>query len=333
LQEAFEVANRGLDTIGESSKSTKCKLLAARGYAVSFMPGTDYEDAHNPLLQATDLADELNDEGLLGLVFYRKTLHHRNYWQGDETVKFGLQGAELLRSKGNLYEAAIALASAQCGLIWKNRLDEAAKVAAEANAMATKAGNQVACWLIELHDMCRDIAVSGNLESFERRVTDHLEISRATDFAWIPFDYALLARAQFWSGRWGESKESFMKAADLEIPGVFFGLGIGPRLMFNAYAGDKEAALDTFKQIEILLPHSGCKRTFGAWIILESAVEGLAMLGERERLSGLYPLTLEAIATGNQLRILATGVVETTAGIAAAAAEKWDKAEEHFHDA
>ena len=69
--------------------------------------------------------------------------------------------------------------------------------------------------------------------------------------------------------------------------------------------------------------------------MLLSAVEGLYVLGERDRAAGLYELVVECIERTraicpnyNDMRLL-----ERTAGIAAAAGRCWDDAEEHFRTA
>jgi hypothetical protein len=69
--------------------------------------------------------------------------------------------------------------------------------------------------------------------------------------------------------------------------------------------------------------------------MLLSAVEGLYVLGERDRAAGFYDLVVECIErTGticpnyNDMRL-----PERTAGIAAAAGRRWDAAERHFRTA
>ena len=67
--------------------------------------------------------------------------------------------------------------------------------------------------------------------------------------------------------------------------------------------------------------------------MLFKAVEGLAVIGERQRAAELYPLTLEAIATGTLLTFDASHLIETIAGIAAAAGHDWTNAERHYQTA
>lgn len=61
-----------------------------------------------------------------------------------------------------------------------------------------------------------------------------------------------------------------------------------------------------------------------------SVVEGLMMLGERDQAAKFYTLVCEAIDTGTRMSFISSRLLETLAGIAAGAGERWDRAEEHF---
>jgi tetratricopeptide (TPR) repeat protein len=67
--------------------------------------------------------------------------------------------------------------------------------------------------------------------------------------------------------------------------------------------------------------------------VLFTAVEGLAVLGERAEAAKLYPLVLEAMKTGTVSRFYDSRLLDTLAGIAASAGENWVQAEEHFQTA
>lgn len=60
-----------------------------------------------------------------------------------------------------------------------------------------------------------------------------------------------------------------------------------------------------------------------------TAVEGLAMLGERKEAGALYPLVLNCLAAG-VVRWADFRLVQLVAGIGAFAAERWDEGEAHF---
>ena len=67
--------------------------------------------------------------------------------------------------------------------------------------------------------------------------------------------------------------------------------------------------------------------------MLLAVAEGLAIIGERDEAARLCPQVLEAAETGNIAMWLTDRLIQTTADIAAAAGEQWEKAEEHYQTA
>jgi hypothetical protein len=56
-------------------------------------------------------------------------------------------------------------------------------------------------------------------------------------------------------------------------------------------------------------------------------IEGLAVLREADAAAELYPLTLEAIETGTVVSWVGHHLLQTVAGMAAAAGGRWEQAE------
>ena len=81
------------------------------------------------------------------------------------------------------------------------------------------------------------------------------------------------------------------------------------------------------------LPRPGRPNTVGSWTALFAAVEGLAVLGERQEAAKLYPFMLEGMQTGNLMRGFDQRLLDTLAGIAASAGGNWTQAEDHFRTA
>jgi hypothetical protein len=80
------------------------------------------------------------------------------------------------------------------------------------------------------------------------------------------------------------------------------------------------------------LPVSGRRNVEGAHLALETLVTGLASMGDRERLAGLYPLTLAYVQTGrvHTSLVVGPGSPQLAAALAADAAGLSDQAREHF---
>lgn len=325
---AFETVNRGLAALGEHTNSARCLLLAALAMMVGHMQEDGYESASGLFGQAIEMAEHLKDDRVLGAVLARKTHLHHEHWEGLESAELGIKSAGLLLATGNPYEASFALCfGGYCGLIWCGRLDEAAGVGARTEAIAKEIGNDFALWNKGHYDSLREMAKTGDLAKFLQARKELLEFSLNKESGWASVDHAALGRGQFWCGLWQEAQESFQQAAEL---GVYPGYCQSLLLLLAAYSGDREAVLGVLERNKESLPQPNRANTYDAWTMLEAAIEGLAMIDEREKAAALYPLALEAVATRNLIRASYAGVVQTTAGIAAAAGRQWEKAEDHY---
>jgi tetratricopeptide (TPR) repeat protein len=141
-----------------------------------------------------------------------------------------------------------------------------------------------------------------------------------------------LGLGHFWRGEWEKALQDFQEAVKVEAAGFYAGAAWGSLSLFKAYAGDSDGALHMLEQERQNLPRPGQANTIGAWSMLLAAVEGLAILNEREEASKLYPLVLEAVNSGALVDWL-WGLPQSLAGIAAAAGRQWEKAEEHYETA
>jgi hypothetical protein len=103
--------------------------------------------------------------------------------------------------------------------------------------------------------------------------------------------------------------------------------------LFSAYAGRRDEALAILREQHNNMPKPGQIASMGSWSLALVAVEGLDLLGERAGAAELYPVVLEAQKTGRVLRTHDARLLETVAGIAAAAGGRWDVAERHFSEA
>jgi len=97
-----------------------------------------------------------------------------------------------------------------------------------------------------------------------------------------------------------------------------------------AYAGDRDGALAFLDEQRARLPRSAQPNPIGSWLMLAPVIEGLVMLGEQAQAALLYPLAGELIGTGAVTLWAVSRFTQTIAGIAAAAAQEWEAAEEHF---
>ena len=283
--------------------------------------------------QALEMAETLGDQRLLGQILTYKTAHHVYFMQAPEAVDTGLRAAELLRSVGDPWEVANVLWYPHLALLALGRLDEVAKIGAEIEPLATRVGHLGALIIAGRARAERELMLTGEVDSYGEFARANMEFCQRTGFPWVSMSYGMLGDVHFWRGRWQEAIENHEEAARLEPPGFLAGGNWGGLFLTRAYVGDSDSALAMLDQSRENLPRPGQANRWGAWMMLVAVVEGLAVLGDRDEAAQLYPLTLDAIATG----VLAPGggsrLLQTTAGIAAAAGEQWEKAEEHYENA
>ncbi|MEE9285455.1 MAG: hypothetical protein V3V35_06995, partial [Dehalococcoidia bacterium] len=327
---AEEVARRGLAVLGEGVSPDRCRLLALAGS--SLVLGGDYEPGSRMLRYAMEMAEELGDRYLLGSVLGPKTGAYMWYLQSGEAVYSGLRGAELLREAGDLWYLADTLWITAYALESLGRLDEADEMLAEAEPLAERVGHLGALLAIRRGNVNRDFLLTGDLDRLEEFLRADLELCLSADMPWISNSYSYLGLGHFWRGRWEEALESLQEGSRLETPGILAGWDCGSLFLGSTYVGDRDEALAMLEQRRHDLPRPGRTNTFGAWELLFAAVEGLAVLGEREEAAKLYPLVLEAMDTGALLRWW-FGPIETIAGISAACGRQWEKAKEHYERA
>jgi class 3 adenylate cyclase/tetratricopeptide (TPR) repeat protein len=331
LEEALEISRRGLTAVGERVSTHRCLLLARAGHILSL--GGQYAAANGMITEALEMAERLGDQRLLGEVLRHKAALHWHHMEMPQAVDCGLRAAELLRPAGDLWNLADALWYTQYGLLPLGRLDEVAEIGEELEPLAARVGQLFALWIAARVGASRELMLTADIDRYEEFARGDLELYGSAGIAWISTSYSYLGLAHFWRGRWQEALEHFQEAAKLEPPGFFAGGDWGRLFLCNAYSGDKDAALAMLEQRRDNLPRPGQPNTLGAWTMLCGIVEGLTVLGEREEVAKLCPLVLEAIDTGAIVCILGDRLLQTVAGMAVAAGEQWEVAEEHYQTA
>jgi class 3 adenylate cyclase/tetratricopeptide (TPR) repeat protein len=328
--EAVEVARRGLGALGQQVSADRCRLAAAAGWNLSL--GGDYAGGDAMLTEGLAMAEGLGDRHLLGLVLSNKAGVHMWHLQLREALDAGLRAAELLRSAGDLWVLVETLYCTQYALGFLGRFDEAARITGEVEPLAERLGHLGTLLAVRRGSSLNDLILTGDIDRFEEFARADLELCRSADMPWISNTYTYLGLAHFWRGRWDQALESFREAARLEPPGMVAGYDWAGLFLCQGYMGDKDAALAALEERREGLPRPGGANSVGAWAMVFGAVEGLAVLGEREEAAKLYPLLLEVV---NSCALVTWdwALPQSLAGMAAAAGGQWEKAEEHYETA
>jgi len=328
--ESLEIQRRGLAALGERVSADRCRLLAQTGSHLSV--SGDYDAAASVLAEALTMAETLGDQPLLGQVLGYKTLHHGWHLQPLDAVDAGLRAADILREAGDLGNLTSLSWNTQFALLYLGRLTEAAEIGREAEPLATRQGHLGALLSVRRGAALGEFMLTGDIDRLEEYAKADMELCRRTGSPVISNAYAYLGLVHFWRGEWGQALAHFQEAANLEPPWYLAGFDWGALFLGKAYVGDRDPALAVLEQSREKLPRPGQANVIGAWAMLFAAVEGLAVLGEREEAAKLYPLVLEAVDTGAVV-LWYSALLHAVAGMAAAAGEHWGKAEEHYQTA
>jgi hypothetical protein len=106
----------------------------------------------------------------------------------------------------------------------------------------------------------------------------------------------------------------------------------GCLLVFLAFTGADQEAHRMLRAVAEDAPRPGRLNSLGAWNVAILAAEAASLLGSASIARELYPVVVEALATGTAVRLYDGRLIQTTAGMVAAAAGLREAAEGHFEE-
>jgi tetratricopeptide (TPR) repeat protein len=331
--EGVEIGNRGLAALGEQLSADRARLLGSGGMSASY--AGDHRAATDMINQAIALATELGDDAVLGHALFNECLHRWAWAKLEESVEAGRRAVELLRPSGDLFSATATLGFVTIALVHLGRLEESRQVARELAPLAERIGNYPALLQVLRGTGVADFAESGDVAQFTSFGQADREFCEKGQIPWVNMSLGWIGLAEFLRGDWEKARTTLEEGKSLEPPGALEGWSTGPLFDCLAYIGDRSAALNLLDTRSAELPRAGEPNTWGSLTFLISAIEGLVVLGERDRAAALYPVVVESIdrtraVTGS---FYDARLFERAAGMAAAAGRLWDEAENHFLEA
>ncbi|MDQ4097001.1 MAG: AAA family ATPase, partial [Actinomycetota bacterium] len=331
LMEGFEIAERGLSALGDRVSPTRARLLGTAAFTAA--TAGLYDVSAGMTDRALALARQLDDDALLGHILAHKAMARWVYVEHREGVEAGREAADLLRAAGDLWGLSAVLGFLLVSLTSLGRFDEVLAIDEELRPLAERIGNHGA--LMQHRRMTGLIGFfrSGDIDRLEAFAQEDRRFCEAAGLPWVASDWSWLGWARFLRGDWDKARSLFRHAADLEPPGGMRGWNASMLFECLAYRGEKSEALAVLE--ESALPGPGEPTLWGPVSMLLSAVEGLTVLGERERAADLYPAAIDVFdRTGLVCPPYDDGrLVLRAAAIAAAAGQRWAEAEAHFEAA
>ena len=167
----------------------------------------------------------------------------------------------------------------------------------------------------------------GDLEKAERAASEGHEFAVAISAGWAFLDYLFLGAIAHYRGKFDEAIQWIRRGLDIEPLSFFSGMLSGALFWTLAAKGDR-APPPRCAAARLYLPVPGRHLSLGSCGCLAFVVEGLARLGRFEEAAALEPHAEYVVANG-PLFVYSQHLFRTSAGIAAASARNWTRAEEH----
>jgi len=171
----------------------------------------------------------------------------------------------------------------------------------------------------------------GSLDAAANDAQQELEMCLAGGSDFYRDSYAIQAGVAFARGEWERAVDLSRQAPEWELPWVGAPTMVAARLMYVAYAGHRDEALDILEHLREDMPVPGAPNGWGSWNVPLFAIEGLVAIGELQLAVEMLPLVEAAISeVGWVARSWDARSTRLIAAISGAAGGMWDRADEHF---
>jgi len=330
--EAKEVTDRGLAALGDRQGPARVALLISSAFACVI--GEQYEAAEQRVDTAVEEAESLGDPHVVGRAQWAKATADWCVTRYNEAAQRGLRAAALQKEIGAVWDRTQTLLYVQLALHPLGRWDEAASTDDEVGPLAARLGHHLALCLGRRERAARERNSRPDFAHYREFARADLELNRETSLGWVGQSYAFLALADFWEGHWPEALRLAREATEQETASIVTLWSWAVRLLITAYAGHAGDTQRLFQELAPRIPAPGQAVGLGPSQLIFSAVEALAVAGQRNEAAALYPLVIEAINRGTLLDGYLHGrQLHMLAGIAAGAGGRYEQAERHFKTA
>jgi len=329
FREATEIVHRALDCFGSEVSVDRARLLGVLGGIEG--ASANWEASAKAHGEALSIASELSDPKFTARVFGERSVVNYEFLRLREAVE---DAGQSCGSETSLWLRAIQLQILYQTLLLLGRMEGAAKVRDEAEALATRIGQSYSIARVLIAKGWVEFGTSADLAKLASTLDEVFKSEpRIPSMFWDVFVNAQLSMVNFFRGDWSTAL-FHAEASNKAREGTFVG-GFGAGTLFRqmAYDGDRDGALALLDQKRDWLPRGGQPNTMGSWWMLVLATEGLVVLGEKGCAARLYPLLCELADSGAVVLWPIFRFTQTVLGIAAAAAGRWEAAETHFQTA
>jgi tetratricopeptide (TPR) repeat protein len=267
--------------------------------------------------------DELNPR-VLALLAEQEVYTRYDAGQWNLCEAAAQKGSRIFEQAGDVWSLADIGIGVYSPPLYCGRPAEAERLVRETIRRATQVGHDVAksCALAALPMV---YLAQGDLHGAERAVREALAFGESSHFGWLFMAETILGGILLYRAQTEEGLSWLAKAAS--APTTHFSGFPQSLLALGMTAAEKSGAADAFTAAMRFLPRPGTSRGTGAWHAVLGLAEAFSLSGRREE-AGSLQLEAEKIAAEWDCNMVGFPVL-TAAGIAAACAGNWTRAEAH----
>ncbi len=326
--EMAAVAERARAAIGDRDSPERPRIMGMVGVALALTGQPESADEH--AAEARRLADASSDPQVLADVGLSETFHHYFFMRMTRVVDVGRPATEALRAAGSLWNLAETLAFLDVGLVFQGRFVESTELHRELDPLAERLRHSGAASTATRNRFVSAAAERADLAELARLAEHQLRSASLTNNAgWVAFSHTLRGIVDFWSGDWKRARLALNEGAGAAGP-FWAPAQRGWLLVLDAWEGHADEVDRGYAELEALLPRLGRPNLIGSWTLAALSAEAIGLVGGRSRADRLHALVCEALATGTLMRQFDGRLLQTVAGMGAAAAGRLDDAREHF---
>jgi tetratricopeptide (TPR) repeat protein len=326
---ACKVVHRAVQAVGMRAPLARYRLQLLN--AVCLGVKGEMEAAFAALTEAGQLESSFPHISLNDIGYARMCEGHVRYFaaQIKTAAECASSAVAKFRATGNLWAEAETY-EAMSDVSLGPSVDQRAGRLAESLTLAERVGHKNAAWVYRF--MSAEMLMQrGDLEGAERTAREVHDFATAVSAHWAFLDYVLLAAVAHYRGKLGEAVQWSRRGLEVEPESYLSGQLSGCLFWTLAAQGDPEAG-SALTGARAYLPVEGRILTIGSSSCLSLVIEGLAVAGRRQEAAALESEAEWVVATG-PLFLYTRHLFRTSAGIAAACARHWARAEEHHQAA
>jgi tetratricopeptide (TPR) repeat protein len=330
--ESFATYTRGLTIVGEQRTAARSQLLALHG-AMMGLAGF-FEAGAAMLDEAEDIARSIGDDRALGRVLWGRSMAEWSNSRPQAAISSGRAAIETLRPTTDHWSLVDAFAWTSYPLLLSGRpddIEEGRRISAEGMELGRRLGHrggEVLC----LRGVSIARLLGGDLDTFEAVARTDLEGFESVGSPWVCQSHTFLAVLHLFRGDLDLALESVRRAGELEPASAWAGPAQAYEALTHAWRGDVDECERLLEAVRAGLPTDGGRPPFGKVVAAMALVQASVVAGRPETAAALYPLVAEWV-DDVPMSGFDHALSDRIAGMAAAAAERWDDAAAHFEAA